>query len=180
LWLNGSRTGPSPRRTVTNATLSGIPAGATGAIATMQNMRQLVRDAVRDPNQRMRELALSIIGQAGYVDQARALQAWVQSNIRYVRDPPDVELLQTPQKTVEYKAGDCDDQSVLLASLLMATGPSGALRRGRLQRAGFLARAHSNIDRPELGRRRNDHTQAFGVDAGRRDLALHSEGVTCS
>lgn len=119
MWLNG----PSPpRRTVTRAALSGIPEDIPGAIATMRTMRQLVRDAVRDPAQGVRERALSIIGSAGFVDQARALQDWVKTHIRYVRDPPDVELVQTPQKTLEYQAGDCDDQSVLLASLLMSTG----------------------------------------------------------
>jgi transglutaminase-like putative cysteine protease len=88
----------------------------------MKSMRQMVRDAVRDPKQGVRELALQIIGRANYVEQVRRLQQWVQNNIRYVRDPPDVELVQTPQYTLGQRAGDCDDQATLLASLLMATG----------------------------------------------------------
>jgi transglutaminase-like putative cysteine protease len=88
----------------------------------MAYMRQMVRDAVIDPQQRIRELALRIIPSSQWVDQIRAIQQWVQSHIRYVRDPPDQELVQTPQKTVEYAAGDCDDQSVLTAALLTAIG----------------------------------------------------------
>ena len=115
MWLGGIS---QPTR----ARLGQIPNGEAGAATTMRAMRQLVRDAIRDPSQHVRELALQIVGNAGYVDQARRLQQWVQQNIRYIQDPPDVELVQTPQYTVQQQAGDCDDQATLLASLLMATG----------------------------------------------------------
>jgi len=117
VWLSGA-----PSRARTTARLGAIPEGEAGAAMTMRAMRQLVRDAVRDPSQRIRETALQIIGSSGYVEQARRLQQWVQQNIRYIQDPPDVELVQTPQYTMQQTAGDCDDQAVLLASMLMATG----------------------------------------------------------
>jgi transglutaminase-like putative cysteine protease len=86
-------------------------------------MRAMVRDAVRDPSQRVRETALQILrGVNTFSDQARAIQQWVQSSIEYRRDPPDVELVQTPQVTLQLKAGDCDDQATLTAALLQATG----------------------------------------------------------
>lgn len=88
----------------------------------MQQMRALVRGAIVDPAQRVRETALSIIGRAGYVDQARLLQQWVSANIRYIHDPPDHELIQTPQYTLQQRAGDCDDQAILLAALLTSLG----------------------------------------------------------
>lgn len=120
MWLNGppltSSAGP------TRATLGAIPNGEAGAVATLKRMRQLVRDAVRDPSQHIRETALNIIGTASFVDQVRRLQSFVQDSIRYIADPPDVELVQTPQYTLQQQAGDCDDQATLLASLLMATG----------------------------------------------------------
>jgi transglutaminase-like putative cysteine protease len=103
--------------------LSGIPNGTAGSIATMNNMRTLVRDAVRDPKQQVRETALAILrGVKSWGQEAATIQAWVQSNIEYRRDPPDVELVQTPQVTLQLRAGDCDDQSVLTAALLQATG----------------------------------------------------------
>lgn len=121
MWLNGpqpltSKTGP------TRATLGAIPDGEAGAVATLRRMRQLVRDAVRDPSQQIRETALKIVGSAGFVDQVRQLQSFVQDNIRYIADPPDVELVQTPQYTLQQRAGDCDDQATLLAALLTALG----------------------------------------------------------
>lgn len=118
MWIDAR-----PQRGPTFARLSGIPEGKAGAIATMQQMAVLVRQAVRDNNQHIREFALPLAVAAGdFPSQARALQEWVKSNISYIRDPPDVELVQTPQYTLQHRAGDCDDQAVLLASMLMATG----------------------------------------------------------
>jgi transglutaminase-like putative cysteine protease len=121
LWLNGSLAGHTTR-TPTTARLGQIPDGVAGAKVTMKSMRDLVLAAVRDPSQKIRETALSIIGNAGYVDQARRLQQWVQQNIRYIHDPPSVELVQTPQYTLQQRAGDCDDQAVLLAAMLDSIG----------------------------------------------------------
>lgn len=123
MWLNGETLlvvpSPQPRR----AALSGIPNGTGGAIATMRTMRNLVRDAIRDPKQQIRESALTILrGVKSFTDEARAIQAWVQKNIEYRRDPTDLELVQTPQVTLQLRAGDCDDQSVLTAALLQSTG----------------------------------------------------------
>ena len=85
-------------------------------------MRQFVLDAIRDPAQGVRDLALRIVGNAGFVGQVRCIQLWVQQNIRYIRDPTTAELVQTPQKTLQWTAGDCDDQSVLVAALLSSIG----------------------------------------------------------
>jgi transglutaminase-like putative cysteine protease len=110
----------------TSARLQGIPEGIPGAAATLRIMRQLVRDSIRDPSQRVRETALAITGGGGFVAEIRDIQSWVQDNIRYILDPTDdsggVELVQTPQKTLDYRAGDCDDQSTLTAALLCSIG----------------------------------------------------------
>lgn len=52
--------------------------------------------------------------------QALALAEWVQGRIYYVNERP--ETFQTPYRTVELGAGDCDDQTVLLAALLESIG----------------------------------------------------------
>lgn len=54
--------------------------------------------------------------------EVRALFDFVQNNIRYVRDVNGVETIQTPLKTLEYGAGDCDDKSTLLAAMLESLG----------------------------------------------------------
>lgn len=135
MWLET----PRPR-TITRAQLQGIPEGDAGAVATLERMRDLVQQALRDPVQQIRELAMRVVGHADYKDQARALQAWVQTNIRYIRDPPDFELVQTPGKTLEYRAGDCDDQATLLAALLHSVG-----HPARFAALGFNGRPFSHV-----------------------------------
>lgn len=122
MWLGSLQTSNLP----TKATLRGIPEGMPGAIATLKAMRTLARESLREPAQKIREAAMSITSGSGWVSDVREIQQWIQDHIRYILDPIDdtggVELVQTPQKTLDYKAGDCDDQATLAAALLSALG----------------------------------------------------------
>lgn len=127
MWLSGSQSLPRAGTLPTRTRLLGLSEGKAGAVQTLKHMRTLARDSLREPDQQVRESALSITsGAQGWIAQARAIQQWVQDNIRYIQDPYDdqggVELVQSPQKTLDYGAGDCDDQSVLVASLLSSIG----------------------------------------------------------
>jgi len=111
--------------TPTLSTLQGIPDGPEGTVATLRIMRSFARAALRSSNQAVRLLALQIVSNIpdrSYMGEARALQEWVRDQIRYVMDPDDLELVQTPEKTLEFGQGDCDDKSTLLASFLSACG----------------------------------------------------------
>ena len=55
---------------------------------------------------------------------AKALHAFVRDNINYINDPVILEYVQTPMTTLATGGGDCDDGTVLLASLLGAIGIS--------------------------------------------------------
>ena len=57
---------------------------------------------------------------------AKALFYFVKNNIKYVSDPPN-EYLATPFETLYTKGGDCDDSSILLASLTSSIGISTRL-----------------------------------------------------
>lgn len=116
-------------------TFSGLPNGSTVAqlrdlpmgqevSTTLRIMADLARGGVRDPAQEVRETALSLVRDLpprAWIAQIERLQEFVKG-IRYVRDPVDLETVQTPMKTLEYGQGDCDDQATLLASLLTALG----------------------------------------------------------
>jgi hypothetical protein len=80
----------------------------------------------------LRELALRILESANvasqnYVDEALAIGRFVQKKVRYVRDIRGVETLIDPLTLIDQlrrgqAQGDCDDMSLLIASLLLAIG----------------------------------------------------------
>lgn len=83
----------------------------------------MVRDGKK--NLIVRHAALSLTSncrQKDYSCEVRALHGFVRDNIRYVQDIRDVETIAVPGKTLELAAGDCDDKSVLLATMLESIG----------------------------------------------------------
>ncbi len=77
----------------------------------------------RDPE--IRELAVRIVSSCkgkDYRCEAETLHRWVQDNIRYVRDPMGVERFATANRTLQERAGDCDDSSITLSALLESIG----------------------------------------------------------
>lgn len=101
-----------------------IPNGTAGTKATLKIMRRMARRYKRYVP--LRQLALSIIqdvpGKKNFPAQVQRIQNYVRNNIQYVRDVNGVETVQTPDRTVQNKAGDCDDQSLLVATLLETIG----------------------------------------------------------
>jgi len=101
----------------------GIPPGAEGTRATLILMSKITRDAKK--RLAIRTRALSLVkrnGQKDYPGEVRDLHRFVRDSIRYVKDIRGVETLQIPEKTLEFEQGDCDDKSMLLASLLESIG----------------------------------------------------------
>jgi hypothetical protein len=57
------------------------------------------------------------------IDQiANAIYKWITRNINYVRDPWNIERIQSPDVTIRQQAGDCDDHAILSAALLQSLG----------------------------------------------------------
>jgi len=54
--------------------------------------------------------------------QAKALFYFVRDELNYVSDPSAYEYVKGPVESLQSTAGDCDDASVLLASMLGAVG----------------------------------------------------------
>ena len=107
----------------TRSQLSLIPSGAAGINETLRVMRAVTREYKK--NMRVRERAGSLTKsceQKDYACEVKKLHAFVRDSIRYLGDINGVETIQTPDKTLEFGYGDCDDKSVLLASLLESIG----------------------------------------------------------
>ena len=109
----------------TVATLAALPDGKAGTVETLKIMRRMARESVRSPRQEIRTLALSLIAvlpARKWSAEVEALHAYVRDEIRYVRDPVGIESVAVPEKTLQLRAGDCDDKSTLLAALLESIG----------------------------------------------------------
>jgi transglutaminase-like putative cysteine protease len=105
------------------ANLVPLADGESGIFQTIRTMRQMVSDYKLDPD--MRAAAIGVVFQYPAQDdlaEACALYDYVRDCIRYVKDIAGVETLATPDKTLVMQVGDCDDQSVLLATMLEAVG----------------------------------------------------------
>lgn len=110
----------------TVALLEQLPAGRVTP-ATLRRMVQIVRKYKSDVT--TLDAARRITAQVPERDARgiiHALQRWVRDQIRYVMDPRGLEMVQTPPRTLDIRTGDCDDKSVLLATLLETMGyPTG-------------------------------------------------------
>jgi len=109
--------------TPTISNLREIGDGSRGILDTLKLMRSVVRQGKK--SLRVRTLTAALVNgsrQKDYADEARKIQAFVRDQIRYVRDIRGIETLQTPEKTLEFDYGDCDDKSILAATMLEVVG----------------------------------------------------------
>jgi len=102
-----------------------VPKGPPGTIASARLIANLIREGARDFY--VRQKAIEIFREAGAQPKDRfgevlSLFHWVRRNIRYTRDIFRVELLHTARRMLELRAGDCDDMTILLGAMLVATG----------------------------------------------------------
>ena len=121
---------------VTSAQLQTIPNGDAGVAATLRIMKNMARASLKTHHQTVRNFALLIVQDVtprDWAGEVEAMQQWVRDQIKYRQDPDDIELVQTPEKTLEFAAGDCDDKSTLLASLLLAIGHPARFRAMALE-----------------------------------------------
>lgn len=105
------------------ASLHEIPGGKEGTKQTLRMMRALVRDGKR--NLQVRATALKLVSHLppkSWSAEVKALFYFVRDKIRFVRDINGIETLHTPEKVLDFGQGDCDDKSILLASLLESIG----------------------------------------------------------
>lgn len=100
-----------------------LPVGDRGVAITIGFMRLAASWGQRDPQVRQQALQIVQNGGVSNKDTAGEVQAvydWVKQHIAF-RGELD-ETVQTPQVTLRFGAGDCDDHSVLTAALLGSIG----------------------------------------------------------
>jgi transglutaminase-like putative cysteine protease len=102
-----------------------VPKGPQGTLCTARLIAQLIRDGAKDFY--VRQKAIQVFRSYGVpakdrLGEVSALFDWVRRTIRYTRDIFRVELLHAARRTLELKAGDCDDMTIVLGAMLMSTG----------------------------------------------------------
>jgi transglutaminase-like putative cysteine protease len=107
----------------TSATLHGIPSGVSGTFSTLKLMWLLVRKGkVSMPIRRLAQSLIADVQQKDFTGEVERLHRFVRDEIRYTKDINGVETLHDAEHVLAYKQGDCDDKSILLASLLESIG----------------------------------------------------------
>lgn len=118
-----------------------IPTGPAGTRQTLEIMRRLVLSGKKSPMVRQAAVALTQgLVQKDTYQEIIHLHAFVRDRIRYVRDIRGVETLHTAERVLLNKQGDCDDKSILLASLLESLGHST-----RFVAIGFRPNQYSHV-----------------------------------
>jgi hypothetical protein len=107
-----------------------LRSGWQGNLDTVEIMRRVAHKRKSHPL--VRELALKILIHAkipshDYIGEAVAIGKFVKDKVRYVRDISGVEQLHDPITMIDQirrgvAQGDCDDMSLLVATLLLSIG----------------------------------------------------------
>lgn len=100
-----------------------LPEGIAGTRATLRLMARLVRETRTD--QAIRQCAadlLAMLPDQGFRQEIETIFNYVRDEIRYLQDCVGVEVVQNPRVTLDFRQGDCDDKSTLLAALLESVG----------------------------------------------------------
>jgi len=122
------------------------PDGVAHTADTVARMATLAREGSH--TYAIRSLATRITHHVPGKDtrgELAAIYQWVRDTIRYRYDPRGLEWIQAPDRTVQEKAGDCDDMAILIAALAQSIG-----HRTRFRTVGKTDKRQSHV-----------HAQAF-------------------
>lgn len=101
-------------------------AGVEGIYRTARLLRRIRNKYKTNPKIRVK--ALEIVSNipvrtpTPYLEYIQAIYDYLSKNMRYLRDANLVDTIQTPEITLDFMSGDCDDMAVLSASLLESIG----------------------------------------------------------
>lgn len=129
--------------------LDTLAPGDPGAEETLLTMRQLIVDATKDGALIQDGRALVAAESRDPDDVIEAIDELLRTRVRYVDDPPFLELLQAPAqlltqlRTKGRVDGDCDDVAILAAFLGLVHGLPFRLRAVGFRADGPLAHVYT-------------------------------------
>ena len=117
---------------------------------TIKLCSELAQQFAYEPS--VRQLACDLtatLAPRDHTGEFQALHAFVRDEIRFIRDTSGVELVQSPDVTTRFAAGDCDDKSTLLASLLLAIGFTVAFAVIKTERGRYWAHIYVEVQQDD-------------------------------
>lgn len=105
---------------------------ATDEASAISGIVNLVKQGRSDPH--IKAVATEVILQSGVrfgddIGELRAVYEFVQGRVRYIRDPYGKDVYQSAEDTLEkYKTGDCEDLTILIASMVLSIGYPVAIK----------------------------------------------------
>lgn len=94
-----------------------IEKGDAGIFETVRRMVQMIREGLELPM--FRQMPPFTVSE---------MFEFAKRTIRYESDPPKIELIGRADRTISRGKGDCDDKTILLATLIKAVDPSARVR----------------------------------------------------
>ncbi len=103
---------------------------AEGAIRPHVSLQQRIQHKVDSSNPEVRTFAVrhsllyydEYYSKYGQICRQFSLIRYIKENYKYVRDPNGADYFASPVESMELMAGDCDDYSILMASVLGSIG----------------------------------------------------------
>ena len=109
--------------------IRGFFATARNIDEKVQLVKRQIQKSVSTPQKiaNLRKIVGEILAQTpcrqkDYKCYLKHILEWVRANIKYVRDPEGLDTFQTAQRTLELGIADCDDFTILIASMLIVIG----------------------------------------------------------
>ena len=125
-----------------------------GTDQTVANMIKLAKDAQGDI--RLRQFLEKLcrnLRPKDYLSEYAAVFYWSMANLRYMRDPRNVELVRHPASIIRrFKVGgfDCDDISTFLAACLSSLGGNCRIITVGFKGNGSLTHVLSAVEHPKF------------------------------
>lgn len=165
---------------VTNLTghIASIPDGIGGIRQTLGAMRSLVKQYRADPNIRARTITLlRLTPEKDAPSEIRTIFEFVRDHVRYVQDVHEIETLTAPDKTLQLLAGDCDDKSVLLATMLESVGYATRFVVTGYNTPNVFEHVYVEVMLPDGSFVSLDSSEPYGVGwAAPNPIAYYAEG----
>lgn len=99
------------------------PDGFAHTTSSIRKVAELIREGqLSFPIVRLARRIVHDVPSKRYASELQALYVWAREHVRYRKDPIGAEWLQSAERTVAERAGDCDDLTILIGSLAGALG----------------------------------------------------------